>query len=184
MQENMRNITPEEIHQFMQQDADVQLVDVRSSDEFSNHHVSGASNVPMDRLNSCAVAEQHGEQAGREVPLFVMCASGKRSEAAAEKLMQQGLHNIAVVDGGTQAWSKAGLPLKGNKRLPGVEQQAQIFMGVIILLALIKASLISPWFYVLTGVVGAALIFSGMTACNRLPMMLARLPWNRQSSSA
>jgi hypothetical protein len=113
-----------------------------------------------------------------------MCASGMRSEMAAIKLTRQGLENVATVSGGTQAWAKARLPLAVGRRLPSIEQQVQILLGIVILLALLKASLISPWFYALTGLAGIALIFSGFTACNRLSSILARLPWNQQSSGA
>ena len=61
---------------------------------------------------------------------FLMCASGKRSEMAAAKLAGQGLENVATVSGGTGAWRKARLPLVVNRRLPTLEQQAQIFLGV------------------------------------------------------
>ena len=184
MQESIRHISPKDMHKFMRQGAKVHLLDVRSAEEFNNQHVKGASNLPLDQLNSCSVAEQLGDQAGKEVPLFLMCASGKRSAAATAKLLQQGLENVATVSGGTGAWRKSRLPLVVNRRLPTIEQQAQIFFGVILLLALVKASLLSPWFYTLTGLVGIALIFSGVTACNRLSSLLARLPWNQQSSSA
>lgn len=184
MQESIRHISPKDMYKFMRQGAKVHLLDVRSPDEFNNQHVNGSSNLPMDQLNHCSVAEQLGDLAGKEEPLFLMCASGKRSEMAAAKLAGQGLENVATVSGGTGAWRKARLPLVVNRRLPTLEQQAQIFLGVIILLALIKASLFSPWFYTLAGLVGIALIFSGVTACNRLSSLLARLPWNQQSSSA
>ena len=184
MQESTRHISPEQIHEFIQKGANVHLVDVRSTDEFNNQHVSGASNLPIDRLNSCSIAEQIGEQAGKEIPLFLMCASGMRSDMAAIKLTRQGLENVATVSGGTQAWEKARLPLAVKRRVPTIEQQVQIFLGIVILLALIKASLLSPWFYALTGLVGIALIFSGFTACNRLSSLVVRLPWNRQSSGA
>ena len=184
MQEAIRHISPEEIHTFMQQGANVHVLDVRSAEEFSNQHVNGSLNIPIDQLNSCSVAEKLGDDAGKGTPLFLMCASGKRSETATAKLASQGLENVATVSGGTSAWRKAQLPLVVNRRLPTLEQQTQIFLGVIVLLALVKASLFSPWFYTLAALVGIALIFSGLTACNRLSSLLAKLPWNQQSSTA
>lgn len=184
MHESIRHISPKDMYEFIRQDARVHLLDVRSPDEFNNQHVYGSSNLPMDQLNHCSVAEKLGSQAGREEPLFLLCASGKRSEMAAAKLAGQGMANVATVSGGTGAWRKARLPLVVKRRLPTPEQQVQILLGVITLLALIKASLFSPWFYSLVGLVGIMLIFSGVTTCNRLSSLLARLPWNRQSSSA
>lgn len=184
MQESVRHISPREMHKFMRQGVNVHLVDVRSADEFNRQHVKEAFNLPLDRLNSCSVSEQLGDGAGKETPLFLMCASGKRSEMAAIKLARQGLNNVATVSGGTGAWRKARLPLVVKRRLPTLEQQAQILFGVVILLALIKANLFSPWFYGLAALVAIALIFSGVTACNRMTSLIARLPWNQQSSSA
>jgi rhodanese-related sulfurtransferase len=184
MQETIRQISPKELHEFMRRGVNLQLVDVRSTDEFNQQHVKGTHNLPLDRLNSCSVTEQLGNQAGKETPLFLMCASGMRAEMAAIKLTRQGLNNVATVSGGTQAWRRARLPMKVNRRLPSVEQQVQILFGVIVLLTLVKASLLSPWFYALTGLVGVALIFSGFTACNRLSSLLARMPWNQQAGSA
>ncbi len=180
MQDSIRKISPGQMHEFIKQGGNFHLVDVRSVEEFSSQHVVGAANLPIDHLNSCSLAEKLGEESGKDVTLFLMCASGIRSEMAANKLASQGLNNIATVDGGTNAWSAARLPLTGGRRMPTLEQQVQNFLGIVILLALFKASIISPLFYVLTGLVGIALVFSGITACNRLSSFIARLPWNRQ----
>lgn len=70
------------------------VLDVRTAGEFAGGHVTGAVNVPLDKLRADqpAFAKTHG-------PVVVCCRSGARSARAAELLRGRG---IDCVDGG--AW--------------------------------------------------------------------------------
>lgn len=45
-------------------------------------------------------------------PLYVICKAGGRSRSACELLTSAGMTNIINVDGGTDAWIAAGLPVE------------------------------------------------------------------------
>ncbi len=83
---------------------EIELVDVREPAEWQEGHVPGARHIPLGELASRA-AELPG---GR--PVGFMCASGNRSTVATGIAKQHGVDAFNV-DGGLQAWHRAGLPL-------------------------------------------------------------------------
>ena len=80
---------------------DLELVDVREPGEFAQAHVPGARLVPLGTLQGAL-----GELP-RDRRLYVVCAVGARSAAAAEFLVSQGLDAVNVA-GGTRAWVASG----------------------------------------------------------------------------
>lgn len=80
------------------------VVDVREPDEHAGGHVPGARLVPLGEL------EARASQLPRDERLYVICASGHRSAAAADWLTEAGFDAVSVA-GGTQAWAQAGQPL-------------------------------------------------------------------------
>jgi len=82
------------------------LVDVRSSAEFRSGHPKGALSVPPGLIKK----DQTG--LGRDDDLLVICLSGHRSPRQARKLAEMGFTNVTNVQGGLQAWKRAGLPVK------------------------------------------------------------------------
>jgi rhodanese-related sulfurtransferase len=81
------------------------LLDVREAYEFETVRANGAVPMPMSEF-----ADRHGELP-KDRPIFVICASGSRSQAAAAFLLRNGWTDVANVDGGTGAWERAGLPV-------------------------------------------------------------------------
>jgi len=60
------------------------LLDVRSPDEFSDGHIEGAVNIPVDQVGSRL------SSLPRDKPIVVYCAMGSRSAAAATRLAAAG----------------------------------------------------------------------------------------------
>lgn len=86
--------------------AGVSVVDVRTPDEYAAGHVPGAVNVPIEGLDvNDPVFVAHG----KEAPVYLVCASGRRSSRAADLLAEAG-YTVVNVEGGTQAWIAAGHP--------------------------------------------------------------------------
>ena len=83
------------------------LIDVRTPAEFSQEHVDGAENIPLDQLDAIALMGRTGP--GK--PVFIICQPGTRSQLATERLRAAGMTHVVHVDGGTNAWRMAGLPL-------------------------------------------------------------------------
>ena len=58
-------------------------------------------------------------------------------------------------------------------------RQVQIVAGALILLGTVLGAAASPWFLLLSGFVGAGLMFAGITNTCGMATLLAKLPYNR-----
>ncbi len=81
------NAKKKKIQDYLQQDA--QLLDVRSSTEFSQGSLEGSIHAPIQQL------DQHMDKLDKSRPVVTYCAMGGRSAIAATKLRAQG---FKVVD--------------------------------------------------------------------------------------
>src|SRR5579864_2331648 len=91
----------------------IHLIDVRTSAEFDNVRIGSAVNVPLDRLDPAVLLAQ----LGADTPVYCVCQTGTRSQLAAATLRAAGFGRIVHVDGGTNAWLVAGLPVERGKSL-------------------------------------------------------------------
>ena len=85
--------------------SDATIIDVREPDEFAQVRAAGAVNVPMSQI-----IERIDELPADET-LYVICAVGGRSAKVAEYLESRD-YDVVNVEGGTYAWTDAGLPVK------------------------------------------------------------------------
>ena len=84
---------------------DIQLLDVRTSDEYFEGHLENAHNV-------CVTDSDFKEKADaldREKPVYVYCKKGGRSAKAAQILKEMGFKKIYDMKGGILLWEEAGL---------------------------------------------------------------------------
>jgi rhodanese-related sulfurtransferase len=170
---------PSKLHAQIGEGKSVHFIDVRSPAEYHEGHAIGAMSFPVDELNTTRLKIRLGSAAGMGEPLHLICASGLRAEQAARKLQTQGLHNLVLVDGGTEAWAQQQLPMRHANIGLSLARQTHIALGSLILLMLTKGALLHPLFYALVGLLGIGLIFSGVTARCGLTALLAKMPWNR-----
>ncbi len=84
------------------------LLDVRTPKEFDAVRIAKAVNVPLDRLDPAALLAS----LGANDPVYVVCQTGTRSQFAAAELRAAGFRRVVHVDGGTNAWTVAGLPVE------------------------------------------------------------------------
>jgi rhodanese-related sulfurtransferase len=158
-------------------DAGSLLLDVRSPAEFRGGHVRGATNLPLEAVTVAKVGQLRGENATRRVVL--LCASGKRATVAAERLSGKGLQ-ILVVTGGTFACAQGGQPLdKISNGVISIERQTRIAAGTLVFAGVMLGTFVHPGGYVLSGFIGAGLVFAGVTEWCGMGLLLARAPWNR-----
>lgn len=148
------------------------LVDVREADEFAREHVPGAVNCPVSRLGGAAPVP-----AG---PVVFHCRSGARTAAQADRLAGAAQGEAFILDGGIEAWKRAGLPVKQDRRQPiELMRQVQITAGSLVLLGVVLGALVHPGFYGLSGFVGAGLVFAGASGTCAMANLLRHAPWNR-----
>ena len=170
----MKTIQPRELHERIRAGESIDLVDVRTPVEYREVHVTVARNIPLDRLDPSEVAQAHGD--GK--PLYVICRSGNRARQACEKLEQVGLQ-VVNVEGGTQAWEQAGLPVRRGKKAISLERQVRIAAGLLVFAGSVLAAAVHPYWAGLPAFVGAGLVFAGITETCGMGMLLARRPWHQ-----
>lgn len=77
------------------------VIDVRMPDEYAEARVPGAVLVPLPDV------PDRVDELPRDVPVYVICRSGARSQRASEFLRPLGI-DARNVAGGTLAWIDAG----------------------------------------------------------------------------
>ena len=93
---------------------DVLLVDLRENSERAKHGtLSGALHAPYpaidESLRPGGMLREVAAATGRRVVFF--CAFGERSAMAVKAAKEAGLANTAHIEGGIDAWKKAGGPV-------------------------------------------------------------------------
>ncbi|MFM2218321.1 MAG: hypothetical protein RL240_2639 [Planctomycetota bacterium] len=173
----MKSISASELKNLINSGMQIDLIDVRTPLEFRAMHVTVARNVPLDRLDPNAIRTAGGVSSD---PLYVVCRSGGRSRQACEKLLAAGVTNVVNVEGGTMACASAGAPvIRGKSAIP-LNCQVQIITGVSVIAGTIAALATANLYWLsLPLVMGAGLVFSGLTNTCAMGTMLARMPWNQ-----
>ena len=83
----------------------LQLVDVRTADEFEVSHLKNAQNI-------CVTSEDFKEKVAgldKEKPVYVYCKKGGRSARAATILKEMGFTKVYDLQGGLSSWQQEGL---------------------------------------------------------------------------
>jgi rhodanese-related sulfurtransferase len=173
---NVATISPQRLHDITQAAQTVELLDVRTPAEFREVHVSFARNVPLDQLGKATISSTRKSAA---LPLYVICHSGGRARQACEKLMRAGHLNVVSIEGGTQAWVAAGLPVVRGKAVMSLERQVRIAAGLLVLVGTVLGYFVHPYWLGLPAFVGAGLAFAGITDTCGMGMLLAKMPWNQ-----
>lgn len=93
----------------------IQLLDVRTSDEFKNGYIENAFHADWQERKEFARRVSHLD---KTKSIYIYCASGGRSAAAAKYLRSHGFSQVHELDGGLIAWRKANLPLKAKAKVP------------------------------------------------------------------
>ena len=87
------------------EEGDVQLVDVRTPDEFNSGHIGDALNI--DYLEPGF--EERMSRLDKEQVLYIYCQSGNRSGKASLVLKKLGFNKIYDLEGGYGKWEELGL---------------------------------------------------------------------------
>jgi rhodanese-related sulfurtransferase len=153
------------------------LIDVRGADEHARERIPGAEPMPLATLDPARILARPGR-------VVLHCQSGMRSRQAAEEVRAAGGTEVWELAGGLQAWKRAGLPVEGDARAPlPIMQQVQIVAGSLIVLGFVLGLVLAPAWHLLSGFVGAGLIFAGISGRCGMASLLARLPYNRRGAA-
>ena len=84
------------------------LIDVREPSEYAGGHAQSATSHPLSQFPDNFTSSHSDKNA----VIFVICASGGRSQVAVNLLASQGYTQVQNVDGGTSEWMKQKLPIE------------------------------------------------------------------------
>jgi rhodanese-related sulfurtransferase len=175
----MTTITPVELQQLLAAQPGTILLDVRTPVEFAEVHVAQARNLPLDQFRPAALSGP-GE-VRKDKPIYLLCRSGARAQKAAQKLSQFGFENPVVIEGGTQAWMDAGLPVERSAtKVISLERQVRIVAGSLVFIGVLLGWFVNRVFFGLSAFVGTGLVFAGITDFCGMGLLLAKLPWNQR----
>lgn len=104
--QGIESVTADEFENALY-DGHVQLLDVRSADEYSQGHIANAENIDVQQPDFIDKAKA---KLNHTNPVYVYCRSGKRSMLAAQKLVKAGYQVVNLRDG-IVGWENAGKPV-------------------------------------------------------------------------
>jgi rhodanese-related sulfurtransferase len=174
---NLQTISPQRAAELVR--AGAVLVDVREADEHAREHIPGARHHALSRIDA-----ENPVRAGDGVLVF-HCRSGARTKGNAARLAAASAKcESYILDGGIDAWKKAGLPVALDPHQPiDIMRQVQIGAGGLVLTGVVLGALLTPGFYALSAFVGAGLLFAGISGFCGMARLLALMPWNRQAQA-
>lgn len=105
-QAKITDITTEELNTF----ENVQLVDVRTPEEYANGYIMDAVNINVKSDDFLSQVES----LDKSKAVVVYCMAGVRSTSAAEKLVEAGFTNIYNYKGGFGEWRDKEQPITTN----------------------------------------------------------------------
>nr|WP_136251448.1 rhodanese-like domain-containing protein [Ningiella ruwaisensis] len=87
---------------------DAIVLDIRPLKDYKAGHIVGARQIKPEevREGNFQKLEKFKSQ-----PIIVVCAMGNLASGAASKMSKQGFTEVAVLNGGMNAWQSAGLPV-------------------------------------------------------------------------
>jgi rhodanese-related sulfurtransferase len=172
----MKTAKPQEAGEKLQ---GKRFIDVRTAAEYDEKHIPGSELIPLQEWSREKLSGRVGEDC------VLVCKSGKRSRMAAEKLAEWGCGDAVVLEGGVDEWEACGHPVNRGVAagvLP-LERQVRIVIGLLVVVGVVLGLTVNPLWQILSGVMGAGLVFSGLTDWCGIAMIIARLPWNRGRQS-
>ena len=130
----VKQLTPQQAHALMQQDATIIYLDVRTEPEFTAGHPQKGVNIPAFFFQAPGRPTPNPDflkvteaVIPKDATIIVGCQAGGRSQRAAEQLTQAGYTNVSNMMGGfgggqdqtgnaIAGWKDAGLPVSTENR--------------------------------------------------------------------
>jgi rhodanese-related sulfurtransferase len=102
-EQDIKLVTPDEMKELSQMDG-VQLVDVRTPEEFMEGHIKGFQNI--DFMSD--TFQEEIEKLDKNKPVIVYCKSGNRSGKSCKIMQEKGFVKIYDLEGGIEKWKYEG----------------------------------------------------------------------------
>jgi rhodanese-related sulfurtransferase len=98
------DIDPEQLAEWMDRDAELQVVDVRELYEREAGHIEGSRHIPLVELSARATEIDHDR------PVVFYCRVGSRSDMAAQAFRASGFRALSM-RGGLLRWAGESRPM-------------------------------------------------------------------------
>lgn len=154
------------------------LVDIREPDEYARSHIKGSQSQPLSQWERAHLSIDPDDD------VIFTCRSGMRTAGACDRLAARITGDAYILDGGLNAWEKAGLPVETDEKAPlEIIRQVQIAAGLLVLMGVLLGFLVAPAWFALSAFVGAGLTFAGITGFCGMARLLMLMPWNRKQGA-
>jgi len=103
-------VSPKELYDRMQSNTSPIIVDVRLPNEWMGLRIGTVLNLPLNKLSELSAKLDVSQ------PVVAVCNSAYRSSMAIGILERKGFRNATSLEGGSEAWIEAGLPVYGSEK--------------------------------------------------------------------
>lgn len=173
----LTEIDAQTLKQWFESNA-VTLVDVREAAEYATERIPGAKLHSLSQFDPSQIRAATGQK------LVLYCQSGNRSAKAAKQCFDAGFNSVIHLRGGIATWKNAGYAIEKSQNAPiSLFRQIQIVAGFLVSLGTVLGLFVSPNFLILSGFVGAGLMFAGITNTCAMGLLLAKLPYNQRTGN-
>lgn len=173
---SMQKVSPSDAKILLSRGA--ALIDIREPDEYARENIVEAHLLSLSAINN-------GDRLGPFEPydtVIFYCQSGARTLQNAQKLVNAvAPANALLLEGGFNAWKTGGQQILTDKTQPlPLMRQVQIATGILIVASVILGYSVHQGFFLLSGFIGAGLLFAGLSGYCGMACLLAYMPWNRR----
>ena len=109
------NMSPVEFQKNTTGVANIQVLDVRTAEEYKNGHIKNS--LQADYRDKTEFARRIS-YIDKSKPVYVYCLSSGRSNSAAKDMTDMGFKKVVVLSGGLNAWRMADLPVEATSKEP------------------------------------------------------------------
>jgi thioredoxin len=98
----IKSLTSEQFSKKISSGSNIQILDVRTEEEFNSGHILNAINIDVNQDNF----EAKVGQLYKDVPTIVYCHSGSRSQTAIDLMSKMGFKELNNLEGGIMLWKR------------------------------------------------------------------------------
>lgn len=104
---------PTKLHELLENEKDVHLLDTRTKEEFKVSHIPGARRIGYDNFTMDQIAD-----VPKDAHVVLYCTVGYRSEKVGEILKENGYENVHNVYGSILKWKNNGYKVVNSEGEP------------------------------------------------------------------
>ncbi len=108
----IRNVDAKAAQQLLSENSDIQVLDVRTPEEYAAGHLAGARNLDFNAPEF----RENLSKLDRDKTYLVHCGAGGRSTRSLSRFKDLGFKSVIHLDGGFNGWVEAGQAIENPGR--------------------------------------------------------------------